>query len=607
MSPQPTRGREHRPRRKTISLIAVCLVAAGVVLAGAIPASAHAIVESTEPGIDQVVDGAPTEVVMTFNEPVEIAFGAIRVFDTRGRRVEEGDAEHLPGQADSVRVGLRSGLADGTYTVTWRVVSADGHPIEEAFVFHVGAPGENPLGIADQILAGQSGAGPLEGVLFGVARWLNFAALLVLAGTAVFLVVVWLHRRRASPARPSEVEARFLRRWRRVAVWSWIAVLFATVALYVLQGAAAADVPLGEALSGEVIVGLASTRFGIVSLIKLGLLLALAAVWFVGRGRFTAPAAESVGASAAPMSVPMWMVVGGLTGVVLLAATPGVAGHAGTTPPVLANVPADTLHVVAAGAWVGGLLLLLVAAFPAVRGLAQGERVAILAPVVSRYSDMAVVAIGLLVASGLLRTWSEVRAFRAFTGATYGVVLLVKLAAFLPILAMGAINNRWTKPRIARAAAEGSPDRAPLRALRRLVAVEVALATVVIGITAFLVNLPPARVDAGVTGPFTTDVRLGSNNLNVLVDPNQVGANEVHLTATEPSGAPAEIEEMRVLFRMPSQGIGPLVGKGTELATGHFVVQGNHLSVAGEWRLEIVARFSEFEEERTSVDVTVNP
>jgi copper transport protein len=128
----------------------------------------------------------------------------------------------------------------------------------------------------------------------------------------------------------------------------------------------------------------------------------------------------------------------------------------------------------------------------------------------------------------------------------------------------------------------------------------------VIAATALLVNIAPAREAAGLEGPLITDVRIGSDNLNVLVDPNQVGENEVHLTVTEPNGAATNVQAVRVLFRMPSEGIGPLVGEGVRLAPGHFVVQGRQLSVAGEWMLEIVARIGRFDEERTTVQVTVN-
>jgi copper transport protein len=102
------------------------------------------------------------------------------------------------------------------------------------------------------------------------------------------------------------------------------------------------------------------------------------------------------------------------------------------------------------------------------------------------------------------------------------------------------------------------------------------------------------------------DVPLGSDRLNVLVEPNQVGENEVHLTVTQKSGAPARIRAMEVLFRMPERKLGPLPAKGRRLAPGHFVVQGHQLSVAGRWQLEIVARTGAFGDQRTTVSIEVN-
>lgn len=563
------------------------LVALPVLGTGAAPAHAHAIVESTEPSIDQVVESSPERIVMHFNEPVEIAFGAVRVFDTNANRVDSGDAEHLEGDASSIAIGLEPDLADGTYTVTWRVVSADGHPIEEAFVFHVGAPGKQPGGL---IIDPGSGAGPVTGVLYGIARWLNFIGLLLLAGGVIFLARVW---------RPTGAagDPMFVARWRRIVVTSWVVVLIATIASLVLQVAVVADLPMGEATAPSVLGQAFGARFGVVAVVKLVLLGLAAGLWWLGGRRFGA--ARSAGAAEA--TEPRPLLGAALAIVVALLFTPAFAGHAGTTDPVALNIFMDGLHLVAGAGWIGGLVILLVAVFPAAS--ASSEPAAGLAPTVKRFSDMALIAVGVIVATGVYASWIEVRAFRALTGATYGVVLLSKIGVFIPIVLLGAINNRVMKPRIERAAGDRA---APLRVFKRVVMVEVALAAVVLALTALLVNLPPARVAAGVEGPFVQDVRLDENNLNVLVDPNQVGRNEIHLTATTSSGAPLEVKEMRVLLTMPEQDIGPLVGRGKKLAPGHFVVQGNQLSVPGEWRLEVVVRVGRFEETRTSIVIEVH-
>jgi copper transport protein len=434
-----------------------------------------------------------------------------------------------------------------------------------------------------------------------VGRWLLLVSLLILAGAAGFLVLVWGQL----IAPPDVVGARFAARWRRVVVAAWAAALVATVALYILQGALAADVPLSEALSSDVLREVAETRFGTVSLVRLGLLAACAAVWPAVR-RSVEPRASVGAAAAAVRPTAAVLTVGGLL-VVALLATPGISGHAGTTEPVGLNVTADLLHMVAAAMWMGGLLLLVVGAFPATRDLPEHARAGVLAPVVARFSDLAVVAVAVLVVSGGFRAWAEVRSLDALTDADYGVVLLVKVAAVLPILALGAVNNRWTKPRIVRAA-ESDPDRGdrPVGTLRRLVVAEVALGAIVVGITAVLVNLPPARVEAGADEPSMSTAAVGHHELHVMVDPGEVGENRVHIRAADEHGEPVHFDAMRVLFRMPEEDIGPLVASAEPTGPGEFVVHGHQLSVPGEWTLEIVVRSGEFDEERTTVDVVVN-
>lgn len=508
-----------------------CAVAVAVWLAimalPARPADAHAIVRQTTPAIDTTVPSSPARVVMRFNEPVEVAFGAIRVYDTEGRRVDKGKARHLDDRS-TVAVALGDDLPDGTYTVTWRVVSADGHPVDEAFVFHVGAPGVRPEGIASELLAGESGAGRLVGTLAGVARWLVFASLLVLVGaTAVAMRV--------------GVDAR------RVLVVGWTGAVVGTVAAFALQGAVAGGLSLADALSPEVMGDVAGTRFGQVAIARWALLAALAAF------RRVRPVA--------------------LAACLALAATPGLAGHAGTTPPTVVNVVADTVHVVAAGVWIGGLVVLLFVVLPSRRDIGV---------TVARFSRMAVAAVAALLVTGLWRSWVEVRSLDALTE-TYGWVLLAKVGVFVPMVVLGYVNRRRMRP--------------------RLVGTEVGLAVAVIAITAVLVNLAPARVTAGVDGPFTTEVALGPYRLDVLVDPARVGENAVHLTASTAAGAPAPIEQMQVLFRLPAEGIGPLVAEGVRLAPGHYVVQGRHVSVAGRWILEVVARSGRFDEARVQVPI----
>lgn len=512
-------------RRGALALAFACL-SLGVLVA---PARAHAIVSETQPAADATVADAPTAVTMRFNEPVELSFGAIRVYDSDGRRVDRGAPRHLGGR-QGVQVALDDDLPHGTYTVSWRVVSADGHPIEEAFVFHVGAPGPRPQGIADT-LGEVPNRGPI-GVAAGAVRWLTFAALLALGGIVAFDIAV----RPTAGGRPAAV--------------AWVTAVVATAASFVLHGAVAGELSVTDAVSAQVLRDVAGTRFGRVALVRLALLAALALAARLRLGRVAVAAC-----------------------VVAVLATPGVASHAGTTSPVLANVVADTLHMVAAAAWLGGLVVLVRA-----RPLDDDT--------VGRFSRMATVSVAVLVATGLFRSVVEVGG-PSNLDEPYGTLLLAKVAAFVPMLVLGFLNRGRLRAR--------------LGSLRRAAMAEVALGAVVLALTAALVNTAPARVAAAEGGRFEAHLAIGADTVHVVVEPGRVGDNAVELTF----GSPA-VEEVRLLFRMAERSIGPLVAEAHRSAPGHFAVHGRHLSVAGRWDVEIVARTGRFEEARARLTIDVD-
>ncbi len=223
-------------------------------------AAAHAQLEGTTPPRGTVVKTQPPAVVFRFDEPVEGNFGAVRVFDARGGRVDSGGAFHPGGDGPKLAVRLRRGLARGSYTATYRVVSADGHVVSGGFVFSVGRRGAPPRETVAQ-LAGGTGGGPGEDVGFGLARGIQYAALAVVLGGFAFLLAVWLpalgglaggsERWRLA----SEALARRLRR--AVALAAGLGALAAAAGI-ALQGALAGGTSVGDALDPDARRGSAS-------------------------------------------------------------------------------------------------------------------------------------------------------------------------------------------------------------------------------------------------------------------------------------------------------------------------------------------------------------
>jgi copper transport protein len=477
-------------------------------------AAAHSILKSSQPKAGSVVDEAPGHIELVFNEPVELAFGGIQVTGPDGQRYEAGDPEHAEGREDIVMVAVAEGLPNGQYRVNWRIIAADGHPRAGRFRFTLDAPvvaspspspanevtggteehGAAPAQEEDPQHAIEEATRPAE-ILLGVTRFFLFAGLLLLAGVFLFFAAVWLRPKGSFGQRPPQIEEVFARRTNTILRTAWRTAFVATLVSLPLQASAAAGVGLGE-ISGSTVWETLGTRFGLVALLRLGLLVALALAWpWVRRAlglhadpptRVSVPA--SVGAAA--LHRPLWPLALGIPITAALLLTIGLAGHAGTLPPLALNLGADLVHLLGVAVWIGGLVGLVLLAFPATRGVSETDRVGLMAPVVSRFSDFAMVAVAVIVASGVLRGYLEIRSIDGLTGTSYGLTLLVKLAAFLPLLALGAINNRYTKPRIERAAAAGAPS-PQLSTLRRLVTLEIAAGILILGITAALVALAP--------------------------------------------------------------------------------------------------------------------
>ena len=529
-------------------------------LATASAAGAHARLITTDPANDAVLEQSPDAVLLRFDESVETAFGAIRVYDARARRVDSGDVERPSGR--EARIALERRLARGTYTATWRALSGDGHPISGAFVFHVGAPGANPAGVAAQVL--DDGTSASVSVLFSIVRALDFL-LLLLVGGGTLMLVAGLGRAAARTRR------------RLTLVLAGLSGLLAFVALagIVLQGAAAGGFGLGEALHWDVVEAVIGTRFGTVWLVQ-AVLAAVCAALLLGSRRVPELALSAVTTAA------------------LMLLTPSLSGHASVSGGVA--LVADMAHVVAAAVWVGGLAALVFALV-----WAGAERWELAVTAVPRFSLLAVGSVSLLVVSGTVSGYLQVRALRGLWETTYGQLLLLKLGLVLPLLALGLYHNRRAVPRLRHRLASAAERTRFLRTTGGSLALMVAI----VGVTAVLVSEPPARAQVAPSGPFAVTAPLGELELNLVVDPARAGRNQIHLYLTNQAGQPEDVDEATVSATLASRQVGPLRLRAHRAGPGHFVVHGAQLALTGDWQLRVDTRRGEFDADATTVSVPI--
>jgi copper transport protein len=190
-----------------------------------------------------------------------------------------------------------------------------------------------------------------------------------------------------------------------------------------------------------------------------------------------------------------------------------------------------------------------------------------------------------------------VRAWRGLWETEYGVLLLVKTGLVLPLLALGAYNNRYAVPRLREQIASAIERRRFLR----LAGAELLIMVAVVGVTAGLVNAPPARTEVAMHEAVEEELRLGPFTARMEITPAQIGRNEIHLWFK--GGRP---EEVRVSARLRSKDIGPLRYRARRgMEPGAFAVMRANLSPAGEWEMRVDARRGEFDLYSDTVHVPI--
>jgi copper resistance protein D len=301
-------------------------------------------------------------------------------------------------------------------------------------------------------------------------RAVHFVATATVTGTLVFRAVV------ANPVlRSREAAAKTFRTQTQRVAWISLAVAVISGLTWVLLVTMSlSGESVGEAvMSGAVRDVLNLTQFGLVSEIRAGLAIVLAAC-LVAQGRF--PLAERIALATA----------------LGLAAAIAWTGHAASTPGVEGNLhlAADALHVLAAAAWIGGLvslvlLLAVISKIPPMPGAALAQDVA------QRFSTLGMLSVAILVLSGTVNSWILVGSFDGLFADEYGRLLILKLIIFAFMLAFAAVNRFWLTPRLAVSSANTGQSEA-LRQLTRNSAIEIALGLAIFAVVGLLGTLHPA-------------------------------------------------------------------------------------------------------------------
>jgi copper transport protein len=560
----------HRTRRFTAA-IAIALAFAAI--APAI-ASAHAILVGTQPATGTTVKATPHEVIFEFNQAVGGTLGAVRVYSGTGSEVDNGDISHPDGNEHWMGVGLPAHLPDGTYTATYRVISADTHIVYGGLVFNVGHASRSTETVAGLISSHASGA--VTNAAFGVVRGLDYLAVALVVGTLAFLLSVT-----SALGLGDAFEGRA---WLLLGAGLLLGVVVSVLGI-LLQGAEAAGLSLWGSIKWPVISNVLSSRFGWVWVMRAALFAVSLAGLGLRRKRF----------------FRVWLVAVSAYAVV----APALAGHASIQSPVWVFFPADVAHVLAASVWVGGIACIVLALPLATRAVPPEQRTGILVEVLGRFSPVALGAVAVLAVTGVVQAYIDVRSVNALTHSTYGELVLLKTGLLGLLIGLGAINRERVIPTLRRLVQAGSTPGETGVLLRRTTGAELAAMACVFAATAALVAFAPP-IDAA-TGPFALNTRLGPAELEVYIAPAQVGANAMHLYLinARTGAAFTQTRHLTVTAALPAKGIGPLAEQADVTGPGHYTVPDAVLSPAGTWSVTVTDRVSLFDEYSVTLKVPV--
>jgi copper transport protein len=625
-------------RRLRVRAVLLLLAGFGLLLLLVAPsASAHAVVVSSDPTDGSRLAKAPATVTVQFDEAVGLDLGYLRAVDSAGRRVDKGSAVHPGGDGSKISVALVAGLGDGSYLASYRVVSADSHPVAGSIRFVVG---NGPLGIG----GGPSGTTKVDAAVatvLAIVHWLSFAGV-GLVGGSWLIFSVW----------PSGQRRRAIRR----AIWTgWGFAAVGAVGEFLIQGPYAAGGGLSTALRGQLLDATLHVNAGQLLSLRLVLLGVLGAV-------LTALLADE------ERRRPTWGTEAAAIVGVGIVVTYAATGHSQSANPRWLAVLVDALHLTAMIVWLGGLAILVIAAFARDRigdsgtvesvgaelvgsEVVGGELVAAFSPgrtgdsgtvepisaelvggelvggelvggepvggelvggelvggepdqdaadatelaaALPIFSRVALAAVATLAVTGTIQAWREVGTVDAITTTWYGRLVVAKVVLLAVLIGLGYLTRRIVQRR------DWANRGGPLRRMRRTLLIEALVGAIVLGVTGVLIAQPPGKVGLAAVRAkprFTTVAVTPAAQARVEVTPGTHGTVQIQIAITG-NVTPIQVSaQASLLARQLGPIPVPLQASGPKI----YTASGVNLPLAGNWQISITVRTSAFDATTTT-------
>lgn len=511
----------------------------GVLAVAPVPtAFAHAGLDSSTPAANSVLEAGPTEIVLDFDETVEVALAQIELYDGSGTPLQVGRPRR--GGDDTVVTAPLPTLGEGLYGVVWRTASVDGHVVSGSFAFQVGTgDGGDQTAFLDSLGAGREATSFVRWA-HTAARWIAFLGIVLLLGSGLWAV-------------RSGAGLRLLDSTRRLTWTGWIALWVGSVLTFMLHGAEAHAGGVGAMFDPHNWNDMLSTRTGVLIVLRMALAVALGLLLSLGLHR----------------TDRLWRVSAVVASVMALMSFSG-AGHASSASPSALWQLLDLVHLGGVVVWLGGL---------AVFGLAsvewfEGEESE---AAVARFSRWSLVAVPVVAVTGVLAAWEYSDGFSDITATGWGRALLVKVVLVAVLVGVGGVT-RWMLRHHG------------VASIRRTVLAEAVAGVLVLALVAGMVGESPRQ--AAPSKSYAGQLAAGGLIAAVSIGPGHVGANEIHVVITPQGGsleavAGAEARVSNAAAGLPASPV-TLTAEGTNHFSGSVT-----FPAAGDWLLEVIVEVAD--------------
>jgi copper transport protein len=508
-------------------------------------AGAHALLVSSSPAANGSLPHSPGQLLLTFSEAVDPKLSFVNVMDSSGHPAAGvSKAQGVAGKGAQLRVTISSPLARGVYTVDWQTVSSvDGHVATGAFPFGVGVAAAGTT----TPVSSPAHSSPWLSAAGDAGHWLLYIGLTLLVGAASTILLVLGGRLPAGSLLLLKV--------------SWLLSLAGVVTMFFVEKALAHAPSVGALVQSA--VGTKLVVLGGFVLIACG-----ASVFTVGRRPARWPLVAVGIIAAVAMLLHVW------------------SGHADGASPYRPLILIEQwVHFVAIGAWVGGLVWLLMG----LRGRDSGER----GGAVRRFSRIATGGIGAVVLTGVLRSISEVGSLGNLIHTTFGVTLLIKLGLFALLALLGAVNHFRLVPRLSR-------NDGALRPFAWTSRGEVMLAAGILVVAGSLSGLAPAASVAAAAKAQTPHQLTAAASdyattvkVHFAATPGTVGQNAFVAAVNDyiTDKPAAGVQSVQLQFSLPADPtMAPTTLTLKKQPDGSWGGTGLQLSMGGKWRIDVMVQ-----------------